>query len=509
MKKIYAIALAAGLVSASCSSEWLDVDPTVTTPAENAYTTEAKLQSALVAAYAPMQWLDYSYNEYHPYQFVCDLMADDYNGVGGSSEGDIPWLHLTNRYQLNAEQAPIGLWNSLYAGVYRANLVINNIDQCAGLPDTRRNRILAEAHALRAYYYNMLWKLWGNIPYYTVNPDGENNPYIVPQLKADDVYAHIIEDLDFATTPGYLPDAVPVAEVGHFNKYAAYMLRADVVMTQADQTRYASVLSHMNEIINSRIYALMPDFAAIWTDEGEWCCESIFEVNYSDNPSNRTWDKIFNPGGTIIPTFLCPDSYKGTRLASEGYGFGPVSRALYEAYDTRDQRRDGGILNFTLKCPGDSYTPRVADSGFFNYKYIARNGGNSAFVGTDRELNFRNNIRVYRYSRALLLAAELNVRLNQSQSRADELLNTVRARALGTTLAEMSAADQKPATLDNILAEYRLEFALEGYRFFDLVRFGKAEETLAAKGYSTNKRYLPIPQSEIDRAEGTLSQNPY
>ena len=89
------------------------------------------------------------------------------------------------------------------------------------------------------------------------------------------------------------------------------------------------------------------------------------------------------------------------------------------------------------------------------------------------------------------------------------MLNMVRARALGTILSEMSAADRKPATLDNILNEYRLEFALEGYRFFDLVRFGKAEEVLAAKGYTAKKRYLPIPQSEIDRSEGTLIQNPY
>lgn len=508
MKKIFAIALT--LVSlTSCTSEWLDVKPTTTTPADNAYTTEAKLDNALVAAYAPLQWLDFTYGEYHPYQFVCDILADDYNGVGGSSEGDIPWLHLTNRYQLNAEQAPIGLWNSLYAGVYRANLVINNIGQCDKISDSKRNRVLAEAHALRAYYYNILWKLWGNIPYFTVNPDGEGVAYIVPQMKADDVYAKIMEDLDFATTPGYLPDAVPVSEVGHFNKYAAYMLRADVVMNKCDESKYQSVLTQMNEIINSRIYALYPDYAALWTDAAEWCCESIFEVNYSDNPSNRTWENPFAPGGTIIPTFLCPDSYKGTKFASEGYGFGPVSPELYNAYDSRDIRRDGGILNFAAKCPGDSYTPRVADSGYFNYKYIARNGGNSEFVGTDREFNFRNNIRVYRYSRALLLASELNLRLNVSQSRADDLLNMVRARALGTTLSEMSAADRKPATLDNILNEYRLEFALEGYRFFDLVRFGKAEEVLAAKGYTAAKRYLPIPQSEIDRSEGTLIQNPY
>jgi hypothetical protein len=73
----------------------------------------------------------------------------------------------------------------------------------------------------------------------------------------------------------------------------------------------------------------------------------------------------------------------------------------------------------------------------------------------------------------------------------------------------LPASLKKTATLDNLLDEYRLEFAMEGHRFFDLVRFDKADAVLGAKGYSALKRYLPIPQSEIDRSEGTLKQNDY
>lgn len=509
MKKIIALSLTL-VAMCGCTTDFLEVDPTVTTPTEKYYDTPAKMEKALIAAYAPLQWFDYTYGEYHPLQFISDIMADDYNGVGGSSEGDIPWLHLTRQYRLNPEQAPVGLWNSLYDGVYRANQVTGNIDRCKSLSAASRNRILAEARTLRAFYYHILWKLWGNIPYYTVNPDGEDISYIVPQKSADEVYRLILEDLDFATTPGYLPEAVAVDEVGRFNKFAAYMLRANVVMLAGDQTQYPSALAQLKELIGADIYALTPVFADIWTDAGEWNSESVFEINYADNPSNRDWNDPFSPGGSIYPTFLCPDSYKGTKFASEGYGFGPVSKDLHDAYDNADQRRDAGILDFAKVCPGESYTPRVADTGYFNYKYIARAGGNGAYVGTEgAEFNFRNNIRVYRYSEALLNAAELTVRTGGSQKEADDLLNTVRARAFNTTLAELPAAARRSATLDNLLEEYRLEFALEGHRFFDLVRFGKAEETLASRGYTANKRYLPIPQSEIDRAEGTLTQNPY
>ena len=71
------------------------------------------------------------------------------------------------------------------------------------------------------------------------------------------------------------------------------------------------------------------------------------------------------------------------------------------------------------------------------------------------------------------------------------------------------AAKRRTATLDNLLLENRLEFALEGHRFWDLVRYGKAEEVLGSRGYTDTKKHLPIPQSEIDQAHGTLKQNPY
>lgn len=87
-------------------------------------------------------------------------------------------------------------------------------------------------------------------------------------------------------------------------------------------------------------------------------------------------------------------------------------------------------------------------------------------------------------------------------------MNEVRARAFSVA-PEQIGSHKKSATLDNLLNERRKEFALEGHRFFDLVRFGKADAVLGAKGYTASKRYIPIPQSEIDKAEGTLKQNKY
>ena len=148
--------------------------------------------------------------------------------------------------------------------------------------------------------------------------------------------------------------------------------------------------------------------------------------------------------------------------------------------------------------------------GFSNDWYMGRADGYSNYIGSDSpELNFRTNLRIYRFSETLLRAAELLVRTGGDQATADLYLNTVRARAFSTTEPKMKDSDKREASLDNLLEEYHLEFALEGHRFFDLVRFGKAEEVLGAKGYTAQKRYLPIPQTEIDRSEGTLKQNNY
>ena len=493
----------------SCTTDFLEVEPTTIIPEENSYKTESDISKALMAAYAPLQALDFCSSdtyrprgEYHPYQFISDILADDYNAVGGSGPGDCPYLQLMFDYRLTPEQSLIELWRNLYIGIYRSNIVVNRIGDVGGISDSRRDRYVAEARFLRAFYYHVLWKFWGSVPYYSVNPDGKEVSYIVPQVSEDELYNKIAEDLDWCTAPGRLPDAVALTEVGRVNRFGAYMLRADVVMLKQDETRYSSVLEQLQELIGSNIYALTPNFEDIWTEEGEWNCESIWEINYSDNPSNRDWGDIFAPGGTIYPTFVCPDSYKGTRFAREGYGFGPVNAALKAAFDPADKRRDASIMDFnTDALPGEKYNKRQGDTGMFNKKYMGRADGYSNYIGSDSpELNFRYNLRIYRYSEALLRAAELLVRTGGNQAEADNYLKEVRARA---------GLAAKPATLDNLLDEYRLEFALEGHRFFDLVRFGKAETVLAGKGYAANKRYLPIPQSEIDRSEGTLKQNNY
>ena len=510
MKRIYiTLILLDCFVLTSCSSDFLDVTPTTEIPETEYFDDYESLMKGLMAAYAPMQWPDFVFGNYAPLQLVSDVMSDDVR-VGGANETDIAYLHLMRKFSATPNYTASTLWVTFYSGVYRANLVLKYVETASGMTASSRSRIKAEALTIRAWNYSWLWKLFGNVPYYTSNPTG---PYIIEQYDADRVYSAILKDLETALEGSALPKVVKSSEYGRFTRAAAQMLRANVVMYQNDESMYGTVLADLREIISSKIYSLKSDFRSIWTDAGEWNTESIFEVNYTDSPSERTWESPTKVGGSVYPTLIGINKYSGPEYDGGGYGFEPVEKSLYDAYDAEDTRRDATILcfaKFQEANPEATYTPRYDDTGYFNNKYLGRADGHSRYTGNAPELNFRNNYRVWRYSETLLAAAELIVRTGGPQDEADSYLNQVRARAFALKVDDAAfASKKKTATLDAILLENRFEFALEGHRFWDLVRFGKAEEVLGSRGYTPSKKWLPIPQSEIDQSQGTLKQNQY
>lgn len=153
------------------------------------------------------------------------------------------------------------------------------------------------------------------------------------------------------------------------------------------------------------------------------------------------------------------------------------------------------------------HTPHAIRTPASSLKNMLPSSGNNKDQKSSSELNWNNNLRIYRYSETLLNAAELITR-GAGQGDAKKYLNLVHKRAGLVTEIE--------PTLDNIIEERHLEFVGEGKRYWDLIRTGKAASVLVpdAYGYRTNswsssKKYLPIPQKEIDAAKGTLVQNNY
>ncbi|MGL5785786.1 MAG: RagB/SusD family nutrient uptake outer membrane protein [Bacteroidales bacterium] len=495
-KYIYLIAAMIGL--SACSDDFLTVKSPDKISIDEYYNSESRIFEALVAAYDPLQWPDWGMNEYNPSLIISDIMADDI-WVGGSNKTDNQNWHLMANYEALPDKVVGGIWTCYYSGINRCNNVMHYMNGVKNISDAKKALFLSEAKVLRAFYYTYLWKMWGNIPCYTVNLEF---PYISEQSSADEVYQTIIADLDDAIANGGLPMKATSDTYGRVTKAMAYMLYTEAVLYQKDNSRYPKALEYMTEIIQSNQYQLHPDFNEIFAAEGEWSNESIWEINYKSEGAARSWNSPLVSGGTVLSRLISPNGWTdGTDGRDNGWGFCPVRLEAFDLFDYNDIRRDATIFN----TRGKSYNPRYQDTGLWLNKYMARTNYNEGQLA-DADLNWSNNLRIYRYAETLLNAAEL-IKRGAGAGNADEYLNMVRERA---------GVGNSSATLENILHERHLEFMGEGKRYWDLIRFDAAASVLTPDSYnyrtntwSPNKKWLPIPQSEINASQGKLTQNNY
>lgn len=506
IKYIVAGLAVSALLNTSCSDSFLEVESPVNPTIEEYFTTDEHIREAIVAAYDPLHWPDWGMNEYNPVNIMSEIMADNI-WVGGQDKTDNRAWHLMMNYEAQPTYVMSGLWSVAYSGVKRCNDVIKYLEWAEDVTEDNVAYYAAQVKVLRVFYYNWLWKFWGNIPYYEENLE---TPFIAKQYKADEVYEFMIKDLESVlNNKNNLEMKVADPEnYGRVTKAMAYMLYAEIVMYQKDSSRYGKALEYMEEIINpSSGYKLVNDYTTIFEEEGEWNEESIFEINYKDDNAVRSWSAPLVAGGTVLPSLISPHSWPGTEKGIKaGWGFCPVRKEVVDLFEEGDTRGPSTCFN----AAGVEYNKRYQDTGYFLEKYIAKDGNNKD-QKADSEINWNNNLRIYRFSEALLNAAELIVLTGGDIAKAKTFLNDVRRRAFGdNNIAEIAAS------IDNIINERRLEFVGEGKRYWDLIRTGKAASTLIpdSYGYRTNtwtesKKYLPIPQSEIDAAQGTLTQNNY
>ena len=191
MKKIIITSCAALAIfgATSCGDDFLSVEPSSSVPIDGYYNSESRIMEAVTAAYDPLQWYDY-FSGWAPLSLVYDCMSDDVY-VGGGSTSDQGELHLISQYLSDPIKTIAGAWTTSYSGINRSNLVIADVE-ASEMGETDKKKLIAEARVLRAWYYSVLWKLWGNVPYYDVNL---TFPYIAEQKTAKEVYDLIEADL--------------------------------------------------------------------------------------------------------------------------------------------------------------------------------------------------------------------------------------------------------------------------------------------------------------------------
>ncbi len=506
------------LFGMTACSDFLDEPPLDTRVDANFFQTQSDFEEALVAVYDVLQWN--TVVGFHPTPMFMDIASDDAY-AGGASRTDSPNIIEVDQFNIRTTNGEIsGLWRKHYIGINRANVILEKLEGVELDPDFEASAA-AQAKFLRAHFYFDLVRIFENVPLtltQLVNPDEYNQP----QAAVSDIYNQIALDLEEAI-PG-LPEATIASTGGRITKWAAKAMLGRVFLfyngvygqdLQAGSVTVdrARALTHLEDVITQSGADLVSDYASLWRSNNELSVEAIWEINYSNAIPWFDWGYIQGGEGNMQAQMQGPRvADPGVEDYEAGWSFAPVTQSLYDAFEANDPRRAATILEES-EFNGD-LTIGYQHTGYFSKKYTTAKDYKP--TSGQQEHNWGNNYRSIRFADVLLMAAELHAQTG-AVGAAQPYLDRVRARV---GLAPV------PANIENIWRERRVELALEGHRYWDLLRQGQTatETAINASGtrgdgyqgdqadFNTAYRpatrgFFPIPQNEIDLSNGLLEQN--
>jgi tetratricopeptide (TPR) repeat protein len=459
--------------------------------------TETDYRTMVISAYTPLQWL----NQMVP---VGDIASDN-SVAGGEAASDVLSLQQIDDFTLTPVNSTLtDLWQVAYEGINRTNYLGQYKDKNpAGTQVTfaGKDALYGEVSFLRAYYYFSLVRMFGDVPLFTDKRLEVSDSKTLKRNPKADVYKQIEADLNSAIA--VLPTSQD--QKGRITKYAAQAMLGKVYLYE---NKFDEAKTVLESVISSGAYTLVPDFASMFLAAGENGPESVFEIQYSNNSPYYNWGGVTRGQGNYSVQQCGIRGLNGSADMpyAAGWSTNLPTQNLAAAYATGDKRK--AITTFDIEAyktanPSFNITYQVApykNTGLYNGKYLPRKGETSGQV----ELNYLNNFRTLRYAEVLLMAAEAENRAGSpNDTKAQGYLNQVRARAFGDPNHNITATG---ATLKQaIWDERRLELAMEGDRFFDLVRTGQAATKITS--FKTGKNEVfPVPQQEVDISG--LTQNP-
>jgi hypothetical protein len=462
--------------------------------------TESDYRTMEVSAYTPLQWI----NQVVP---IGDIASD--NAVaGGESASDVLDLQQIDDYTVNPVNGTLtSIWQYAYEGINRANYLTQH--KAANPSGTAVNfagkdAMYGEVYFLRAYYYFTLVKMFGDVPLFTDKRLDISSSGKLSRAAKALVYQQIEADLNNAIS------VLPTVQVqtGRITKYAAQALLGKVYLYENKYDQAATVLQ---SVISSSAFVLVNNFASIFLASGENGPESIFEIQYTNTSPYYQWSNVLQGQGNYAIQQCGIRNLNGSSAMpyAAGWSTNLPTQNLAAAYSAGDQRKAVTVLDieaYKTANPSLNITYQVApykNTGLYNQKYLPRKGETSGQV----ELNYLNNFRIIRYADVLLMAAEAyNKSAAANDVKAQLYLNMVRRRAFQVSDGSKDVIATGSALYTAILNERRLELAMEGERFFDLVRTGQAA-TVLGTAFKTGKNELfPIPQQEV--TVSGLTQNP-
>jgi len=466
----------------SCSDDFVDVE----SPDQNSedyFNSEGDYQDALIGAYDLLQ------SSY--INVMLGEIASNNTLAGGESANDVVGIQEIDdmiHTPVNAQLRDI--WSWMYAGANRANYIMEFQDK-TDFPN--KNVVLAQARFLRAYYYFELVKWFGDVPFSVDKRIQFGDQFELDRTPKAEIYAQLESDLIFASEN--LPVSWEESETGRATKGSAQALLGKIYLYQE---KFSDAAVAFEQVIAGP-YTLTTDYNTIFEQEGENNMESIFEVQYTDK-EGAGFGCLQCSEGNVAVGFNGIRNYSGPTFDS-GFSFNVPTQEAADQYEAADLRKDVAILDIVAWSveTGATYAEGYEHTGFYNRKYIARQGDLNT---GDANLTNPNNYRAIRLADVLLMAAEAYNRGGLDDSKALLYLNRVRVRA------GLGESNETGTSLTSaIYQERRLELLGEGHQFFDLVRTGRAAQEI--QGFTSGKHELfPIPSIEIELAGDRWAQNP-
>lgn len=516
MKKYFRIFFIVGLaLFAGGCSDFLTVGPRTQVSEAEYYKTEDDMMKGL---YNVIWEVKTRLMEVHDYSCI---LSDEAETGGGLGEGQwkTKWDNFTyNSTSCFGEWGYGSWWNEwdfgLYNGVVAANTLIDKLDECS-LDESFVKPLRAEACFFRALFYDYLFMGYEQFPLIK-GTLAASEMYTVPKGTRQEIFDFMMSDLSDENIAA-LPARAQI-EQGRVCADAARVLRAKIILFARSEKDYPLALADMKAIIKSGTYALNPDYLALWHKAAEWGSESIYEVS-AGSTNGTGMGFVHGLGGRSLQD---PRSAEQGGLLN-GYGQCTMPMTVYNMFEEGDTRREGTCMVYADEAakvqalvdsgelpPGSVFS--VSDKqenfeGLGHYKYCPRKESTGTI---DPDNNHGTSFRFYRYADVLLLATELEVRVNGSVSAEGQAwFDQIRDRAFGDKNHRIDISVlSKDDALDLIFEERGFEFMDEMQRWFDILRFDKGVEILGSKGWTEQYRYFPIDQSEIDRTNGNLTQNP-
>ncbi len=528
------LSLSVAFCFTGCKDYLTEIEPGTTLLEDFFTSTDAAVQN-VTGCYTPLMW-EYNHT-YLSEWFIGDIASDDALKGGGNTTDMADVYDIENWRTTDQNTLLLDFYRAQYQGIGRCNLALEYIGKTEVGIDKNftlemKNRLLGEAYYLRAYYYFRLLRIFAGVPM-PLQVLKSSDQWGMPRSSVDSVYTQILSDLGMANKYLWLKSDYETADLGRATKGAAQamLMKVNLYMassywqkqgvTKTPAACYTDAKAWGDSIIASGEYDLCSNYEDNFTVAGENGIESVFEIQYAEVP----WGDYGEGFGYTAGSFTQVLTRSRNSKIGGGWGFDHPTQNLYDEFEAGDPRRDVAILIPSTDIDSTYATQqdeiylgnKMLNNKYGMYRDPEAIGGGYGVWSLHASRGPLNN-RQIRYADVLLMYAEACLGAGDAGT-AKTYIDKVRNRV---GLAGVPVADD--ATLRH---ERRCELAMEGHRWFDLVRWEgvagtglkahmdayKATETTDAQSHmrefvAGKHELFPIPQEERQLNPTYMEQNP-